>query len=145
MAYAETTTVPVAKTKTEIEAFVTKRGAKAFGIMQAEDRAQVIFEAWDRKIIFRLPLYPGTGESRTAKQQDQWTRSRWRGLLLTIKAKFESIDAGIETFEEAFLAHIALPGGETVYENVAPKIEHSYRSREVRPLLEDRRTTEGSA
>jgi hypothetical protein len=145
MAYAETTTVPVAKTKAEIEALVMKKGGKAFGIMSDAVQGKVLFELNDRKIIFRLPLYPGTSKNRTAKQADQWVRSRWRGLLLTIKAKFESIEAGIETFEESFLAHIALPDGGTVYEHVAANIALTYRNREVRPLLEDHRNKEGSA
>lgn len=144
MSYAATTTVPVAKTKQEIEALVMKKGGSSFGMMTNAEQATVMFEAGGRKIIMRLPLYPGTSANRTAKQADQWVRSRWRGLFLTIKAKFESIDAGIETFEEAFLAHIALPGGDTVYENVGPTIEHHYRNGEVRPLLEDRRTPGGN-
>lgn len=144
MAYAETTTVPVAKTRTEIEALVMKNGGTAFGIMHDAKQAKVLFEAKGRKIIFCLPLDEGMKQS-TANKRDQWVRSRWRGLFLTIKAKFESIASGIETFEEAFLANVALPGGETVYENVSAKIEHSYRSREILPLLEDRRTKEGSA
>lgn len=41
-------------------------------------------------------------------------RSRWRALLLTNKAKRESIDNGIETTEQAFLSHVVLPDGRTM-------------------------------
>ena len=40
------------------------------------------------------------------------------GLLLAIKSKFEVVDTGIETFDEAFLANIVSAGGQTVYEKI---------------------------
>ena len=41
-------------------------------------------------------------------------RRRWRALLLVIKAKLESVESGIETFEEAFASQIVLANGQTV-------------------------------
>ena len=44
---------------------------------------------------------------------EQACRERWRALVLCLKGKLESIESGIETFEQAFLAHTFLPSGET--------------------------------
>ena len=53
------------------------------------------------------------------------TRRRWRCLLITIKAKLECIETGIETFEEAFLAHIVTETGQTIYQRLQtdPKVK----------------------
>ena len=47
---------------------------------------------------------------------EQEAREKWRALLLCIRAKLESVSSGVETFEQAFLAHMLLPSGETVSE-----------------------------
>lgn len=52
-----------------------------------------------------------------------------------IKAKLESIESGIETFEDAFLAHIMMPDGATVGEHAKPMIARSYESGTMQPLL----------
>jgi hypothetical protein len=39
-------------------------------------------------------------------------------LLLANKAKLSSVEDGIETFEDAFLAHIVMPDGTTVSQHV---------------------------
>jgi hypothetical protein len=56
-------------------------------------------------------------------------------LLLCIKAKLESVEAKIETFEEAFLAHVVLPDGETVGEHALPAVAAIYKGGQLRPLL----------
>lgn len=133
MAYAEKTKVPIGQTKGEIESLVLRHGGTTFGILSGEDMAQVVFEEHGRRLLFRLPLIPEAQSSD--KQREQFRRARWRALLLAIKAKFESIEGGIETFEEAFLANIVLPDGKTVAEHARPAIASSYDSGEMRPLL----------
>ncbi|MFP2927852.1 hypothetical protein ACLESO_22180 [Pyxidicoccus sp. 3LG] len=59
----------------------------------------------------------------------------WRSLYATLKAKFISLDGKIETFEQAFLAHVVTPGGRTVGEHVLPALAESYRTGKVQPLL----------
>ncbi len=66
---------------------------------------------------------------------EQACRSRWRALFLCIKAKLESIESGIETFEDAFLAHIQMPDGHTVAEHVRPRIAAAYETGTMQPLL----------
>jgi|RhiMethySRZTD1v2_1073278.scaffolds.fasta_scaffold39857_9 hypothetical protein len=130
MAYATETKVPVAKTRAEIERLLEKHGTKNFMSMLALDRAVIIFELKERRIRFDLPLPKGS-----ARGDEQRTRSLWRALLLCIKAKLESVESKIETFDEAFLAQTVMPDGKTVYEHTAPTIKQVYASGEMRPLL----------
>jgi len=49
-------------------------------------------------------------------------------LLLAIKARLASVEAGIETFEAAFMPYVVLPDGRTVATAVLPMIESAYQS-----------------
>jgi hypothetical protein len=49
-------------------------------------------------------------------------------LLLVIKAKLESVENHIATFEEEFLANIVMPNDRVVGDLVAPLIERAYES-----------------
>lgn len=127
MAYAESTKVPVMQTKSEIDQLLRKYKATATAVFEEETRAAIAFQMKDRRIMFHLPL--------DKRDNEQKRRSRWRGLLLCIKAKLESVDAGIESFEDAFLAHVMMPDGLTVGQHTRPVIEKSYKSGEMQPLL----------
>lgn len=125
MPYAERTRVPARQTRGEIEDLVMKRKAKSFATYMEASGVMISFEMQDRRIAFRLPL-PSKGE--------QEIRSRWRGLLLCLKAKFEAIDRGVETFEQAFLAHTMMPDGRTVADHVRDNVALAYQGKAV-PLL----------
>jgi hypothetical protein len=127
MAYAERTKVSIGQTKSEIDALLKRYKATATAVFEEETRAAIAFQMKDRRIMFHLPLDP--------KDTDQIRRSRWRGFLLCIKAKLESVDAGIESFEDAFLAHVMMPDGLTVSQHTRPKIEAAYKSGDMQPLL----------
>ncbi len=130
MTYAVRTEVPVDRSRTEIEATLKRYGATSFAYFTEKGRAIVIFEAADRRIRLDLPLPEGT-----SKKEQQQQRSRWRALTLCIKAKLESVESKIETFEEAFLAHVLMPDGITVGQHTKPLIEQSYKSGDIQPLL----------
>lgn len=127
MAYAERTSVSVDKTKTEINGLLRKYKATATAVFEEDTRAAIAFQMHERRIMFHLPL--------DKKDVDQKRRARWRGLLLCIKAKLESVDAGIESFEDAFLAHVMMPDGLTVGQHTRPMIKKSYESGEMQSLL----------
>lgn len=127
MAYAVTTKVSVDQTATEIERMVMQRKAANYAKFSSIDSAAIAFEMQDRRVLFRLPL-PKT-------LSDQQRRSKWRGLMLCIKAKFESIESGIETFEDAFLSHIVTPNGLTVGEQTRPAIAALYKGEPMQALL----------
>lgn len=137
--YAEKTTVPVAKTRAEIEALLQKY--KAAQYMTAVDheshRARVQFKMRDRFVRFdvRLPELPKYQSSGNMRKHEQAERQRWRALLLVLKAKLESIESQIATFEQEFLAHIVMPGGQTVADLTLPAIAQAYATGRVTLLL----------
>jgi hypothetical protein len=125
--YAARTRVPADRTRLEIEALMRKRGADQFFSGADKDRAILAFRIKERHMRFTLPL--------GAARSEQTVRSRWRALLLVIKARLEAIDLGIMSFEDAFLADIILPDKRTVAEVMRPQIAAAYESGTMPPLL----------
>ena len=142
--YAQQTTVPVEKTRMEIERTLARYGADAFGYMTAPSKARLAFRLSGRHIRFELPLpdpqadefvYVTQGargrqrrsEESRARAVEQASRQRWRALALIIKAKLEAVAAGVTTIEDEFLAHTMLPDGSTVGEWAKPQLEEAYR------------------
>lgn len=136
MAYAERTSVPVERTKIEIEQLVMKRGAEQYmsGHQSSPLRSVIQFRMRNRVIRFELPL-PQPERNKSEQQLAQETRARWRALMLIIKAKLEAVENGVTTFEEEFLAHIVMPGDRTVAEYVVPQIAGAYSSGRLPKLL----------
>lgn len=141
--FADTTSVPVEKTRAEIETTIKKYGATAFQSGWDSVSAWVMFAAADRMVKFRIVL-PDPKDKRfthakdrygwerklddakSASLHEQSVRTMWRRLLLCIKAKLESVSSGIESFETAFMAHIVLPDGSTAGDIVRPMIDTAY-------------------
>lgn len=130
MTYAKDTKVPAEQTRLEIERTLKRYGARSFAYFTEPDRAIIVFEAHERRMRFDLPL-PAGDTDKEAKVK----RAKWRALLLCIKAKLESVESKIETFEDAFLAHVVMPDGRTVGEHARPRIATAYESGEVQALL----------
>lgn len=134
--YAEKTKVPVDQTRREIEALIVRYGADKFGSVTGRDGAQVMFEmsgkekGSGRLIRFSMTLIVGD-DTRTKAEH----RQRWRALLLCIKAKLESVAAGIESFDEAFMPHVVMPDGKTFAEHAKPFIEQAYLEAKMPPRL----------
>jgi hypothetical protein len=138
--YAEGTTVPVDRSKAEIERILNRYGAAGFGYMTKGNQAAIMFLAHGKQIRFILPL-PSPDEFKAAyrksasERYQQELKRRWRAITLAIKAKLEVVQTGITEFEKEFLAYIVLPNGQTVAETVLPAIEESYRTGKVQALL----------
>jgi hypothetical protein len=130
MAYAQRTQVPVEQSRNEIERILAKYGARSFAYFVEPQRAIIYFEAKDRRIRFELPLPQGE-----TTRDAQARRQKWRALTLCIKAKLESVEGKIETFEAAFLAHVVMPDGMTVGQHTSARIAEAYSNGEMRPLL----------
>lgn len=130
MSYAVKTKVPVDRTKAEIEQTLARYGADRFAYFVDATKAVIVFEAHERRLRFDLPLAEGANE-----RAQQMRRAAWRALLLCIKAKLEAVASKIETFEEAFLAHVVMPDGKTVYEHIAPRLAQIAGGGEMQPLL----------
>lgn len=130
MAFAEKTKVSVDQTRSEIEKTLKKYGADRFAYFSETGRAIVVFEAHQRRIRFDLPVPEGDSD-----KDNQTRRQRWLALLLCIKAKLEAVESKIETFEEAFLAHVVMPDGITVGQHTIKSIEQAYSGNKMVPLL----------
>ena len=130
MAYATKTRVPEGQSRTEIERLLMKYKANSVAVFNSVDQVAVAFEMAHRRVIFRLSV-PREENEKAGQER----RRKWRALLLCIKAKLTSVEDGIETFEDAFMAHVVMPDGMTVAEHVKPRIETAYKEGKMQPLL----------
>jgi hypothetical protein len=138
VSYANKTSVPIDRSQAEIRKILGKYGASGFAYGEMHDLNVIMFEMKGRRIKFILPMPKKPSISATQasiKTYEQLCRSRWRALVLAIKAKLECVESGITTLEQEFMAHIVLPNGRTVGEVMTPQIEQSYSSGNMPPLL----------
>jgi hypothetical protein len=120
--FANRTKVPIDQTRAEIERVVKKYGAKGFVSGWQGSTARIEFLIADRHI--RLSV--------TVPSSEQEARQKWRALLLVLKAKLESVDAKIATFEQAFFADIVMPDtGLTVWETAREPLNLAYAGKSV--------------
>jgi hypothetical protein len=150
--FAADTDVSVEKTRIELERLLGQYKARSTAVFNSPTEAAVVFEMHERRVMFRMSLpdmamkeftHKNNGAAgwiqRSAQAQsaawEKACRRRWRALLLAIKAKLVSVDEGIETFEEAFMAHVVMPDGQTVGDHVKPRIASAYKDQKMIPLL----------
>lgn len=123
MPYAAKTKVPAERTRSEIEALLLKHGATQFASAwdHGSQHARIEFIISNRRIRFEIKI--------PDHQHAQQIRSRWRSLMLAIRAKLESTKTGIETFDEAFLAHVVMKDGRTFGEITLKQLEYAREGR----------------
>jgi hypothetical protein len=158
MAYAESTSVPVERSRAEIEKLLNRHKCSQFmaGVDHETHRATVQFKAHNRYVKFVIALpdpadpkykrmknsYVQRTASGIAKLVEQEERTKWRALLLVIKAKLEAVESNIATFEDEFLAHVLLPNQQTVAEYIGPTVAQIYETGRMPP---ERQLTAGRA
>ncbi len=145
--YAKETTVPVERSKGEIERTLQRYGASAFLYGWDRDRAVVGFDVDGRRYRITLAMpsrdeFRRTETGRTRSSQaaieaawEQATRQRWRALALWIKAVLEAAEAGIVSLEEALQPFTVLPNGQTAGQWLAPQIEAAYQTGRMPAML----------
>lgn len=144
--FAADTNVSAEKSRAEIERTLHRYGADQFMYGWEQENAVVGFRILNRMVRFALKMptkdeysHTPTGRKRDEKATysawEQACRQRWRALNLVIKAKLESVDCGIMTFEEEFMANIVLPDGKTVSEFMLPQIAVAYEQGEMPKML----------
>lgn len=147
--YARNTTVSENQSINDIEDVLDKYGAENVAYGMTKLKAKIAFSLQDRHILFELPFpnpdderftrTPNAKKRRTdaeaMKHYKQERRSLLRALLLCIKAKLESIEAGIENIEQAFLAQLVMPDGNTIGNWAVPQLEKMYNDGESPPPL----------
>lgn len=119
------------RTRGAIEVLLTSFHATTVGVVShaAPPQAIVVFkiDAWSVRLT--VPLQTAAevsdgikrkrGDEKAAQRRlEQAHRERWRALYLALKAKLVSVETGVETFEEAFLPHLVLAGGSTIFEHL---------------------------
>lgn len=147
--YAFNTEVNSERSRAEIERTLQRYGADRFAYMSSRTDATLGFECHGLMVRFHLPMpdptdkafthTPAKNIERSSTQAyeawEQACRQKWRALSLVVKAKLEAVESGITTFEDEFLAHIVLPGGQTVGQQALPKVREAYASGKNVPLL----------
>ncbi|MFA5382073.1 MAG: hypothetical protein WC356_02825 [Candidatus Micrarchaeia archaeon] len=126
MGYANNTSVPIERTKTEIERTLMKYGADGFYYGTSGKGAVIGFRYKDRVIKEEIPLPRRDNFSSNCKgeiDQQREHRRLWRVELLWIKAALEKVDCGLQTFENVFLAQTCLPSGQTVSQVLEPQFQ----------------------
>lgn len=124
--------MPVDRSKAEIERILAKAGADQFSSGWTNEKAIIMFRMKERFIRIEMSM-PVKGK---AKNKKGWvlgeeslakeTRRMWRAMVLYVKAKLASIESGIVTFDDAFMAHIVLPNKQTVSQFISPQITEAY-------------------
>lgn len=147
--YAEGSEVPIGRSRDELERLLARYHADEGFIYGREGNLEVVgFAAHGRRVRFTVPMpsqdareftHTPSGQRRSASSvasaYEAERRRRWRVFILVVKSKLESVASGVETFEEAFLAQILLPSGETVIEATKDGIAEAYRSGATPQLL----------
>lgn len=148
MAY-EDTSVPVEKSQGEIRRLLHANGAANFsfgeGIFEGTIWALVEFVHHEQLVRVRVPLKEPDPRVVAGKVQRAVTRSKaqivddmveqearriWRVLYHGLKARLVSVEEGVETFEQAFLAHLVDPvTNRTLWEAAKALIEQGAMKR----------------
>lgn len=142
--YAENTKVPVSQSRVDIERLLENHKARQYGtaVDYELQSARVQFRLHDRIVRFEIAL-PDRKKLGEGIRFERAERQRWRALLLVIKAKLESVENSIETFESAFLGQIVMPNDQTMAQIVTPLIAESYKGgkmpKALMPAPEDRK------
>lgn len=134
----ETTNVPVFKSQEELRGLLIKFGAMQFSFGEGRDWAGVEFVHEEQLVRLRCPLkQPTEREIKTFVQAahvatseavvrllDKEAQRVWRVLVWSVKARLVAVEEGLETLEQAFLAHLVDPASDrTLWQAVREPIE----------------------
>jgi hypothetical protein len=148
--FAEGTVVPVAKSRGEIEALVERAGATKFMSFFEAERAVIGFAMNGRFVRFDIALPDRTEKRFVLRPRSSWQadtidnqkkrydaelRRIWRSLLLVIKAKLESVESEITTFEQEFMPFIVTRDGRTIGQILLPQLDQVTDGADMTRLL----------
>jgi hypothetical protein len=141
--YAAGTHVSAEKSRAELETMLGKYGAtdRGFRVSDTLGTAAVMFVIDSKTYRIDVPM-PQRSDSRpgvplpkgwqawgiirreqwVTKQWEQACRERWRGFVLLVKAKLESVRIGLSSVEREFAADMLLANGKTAHEQIAESI-----------------------
>lgn len=141
MSFAEKTSVSVERSQAEIQQTLRRYGVTEFAVMSGAVSSAVAFtiggtarmsvkmevampdpKADEFRFITRRGYKARRADDAALAAWEQACRSRWRALLLCIKAKLEAVAAGISTMEIEFMAFIVCDNGQVLHERLLPQI-----------------------
>lgn len=111
--YAKTTTVPVNKSRSQIQDELERFGVDEFFFGTSKRGQGIGFKYNERVYKMNVPL-PERTEGMSENQYQQALRQRWRVLRMSMKMELEKIESGVISFEDQFLAQMCLPDGSNV-------------------------------
>lgn len=126
--FAQTTEVPVGRSRSELEDMLRRYGADEFASGWQTGKARIQFRIKGRNVRLEVPMpvlkdVPEKSEGgrrmnleQREKRLQQLERQRWRAIVLLTKSRLEAVAIGIETIETAFLSGFVTPNGQTVGE-----------------------------
>jgi len=149
--YASDTSVPIERSRAEIEEMLRRLGSDQIGVVQERLQAVVFFRYNGANFRFTLPLptaddsavkFTASNKLRSPSDREairlQLTRSRWRSLFLTIKAMLVGVEAGIFEFAEIFLPYLIWGDGRTTAQTLLPDVEEAFKSGRPLPKIGQR-------
>lgn len=130
--YAERTTVPVERSKAQIDKLLKEHGAFQRAQVTDELRALnlVMFSmevaGRRRQVRLELPHHPNNPAE---------DRRIWRVLFMSLKMKLERIRAGDSDLDSEFLPNVVLPDGRVLSQALAGQLDAMYDHGGMPPLL----------
>lgn len=148
MTYAGNTNSSPERSQEDIKRTLRKYGATSFAQMEELDKAAIMFIVNGITVRISMDL-PELEEfkwsnhtpprERPARDQlkhhDQAIRSKWRSLLLCVKAKLEAVESGISTVEREFLAFMVMPNGQDVGDHLIPQLDAAVKQGKMPKML----------
>jgi hypothetical protein len=148
------TSTGVPQSKMELERILRRYGAEQFSTAQDYSKGLVVvqftipntpdrgarmipvrFPVESRRIYDRLFGRPASADGYNPKRLEQAERVAWRNVILWVDAQLSAASIGLQTVEEAFIAHAAIgPGGVRLIEALPAML-----------IEETRRLTSGGA
>ncbi len=107
--YAHGTSVPVDRTRSEVEHLLTKHGASGFMYGTTNGQALVVFEMKDRRLKFLVPMPVANKHGSDEREVAAETRRRWRALLLVVVSGSTTVGDHMVPQMKAALASGRLP------------------------------------
>jgi hypothetical protein len=140
--YAEGTSVPMERSRAEIERVLLRYGASDFAYRTNPRHAEIAFVVESTTVRLGVdfpdanaPEFSRTPTGRVRRAagaaSEAWeaeVRRLWRALSLVIRAKLEAVESGISTFEREFMADIVMKNGHTLGEAILPRLSEAVTS-----------------
>lgn len=143
MPYAQGTSVPIDRSRSEIERIIVRYGAAKYGTWSEPGKAIVQFETKNgRQVQIPVPMPSDKDVPRGTRDRAKWIdgemRRRWRVLVITLKAMLEAVESKLFTFDQVFLSHMVIPGtAETLGSKLIPRLPALYSGTSLPALLMD--------